>query len=202
MAETLDNKKYVCDRLMATGRENMDSLIAYMDKVGFFTAPCSSQYHLCCEFGLVQHTRNVMTAAEDIAYALYGKKYKDSKEMQDSVAISAALHDLGKCGDFGKPLYKANILKSGKISDAKPYERSKDLSPVPHGYRSVILAERYIDLTEEEEFAIMYHDGFFEPSNAPVLRSADFSQYPLLLIIHAADIWSANVTEVKKEEKK
>lgn len=66
----LDNKKYVVDRLLETKREGMEDLIDYMDEIGFFSAPCSGGNHLCCEFGLVHHTRNVIMAAENIGYWL------------------------------------------------------------------------------------------------------------------------------------
>jgi 23S rRNA maturation-related 3'-5' exoribonuclease YhaM len=186
----LDNKKYVVDRLLATNREGMQDLVNYMDEIGFFSAPCSGGNHLSCEFGLVHHTRNVMMAAENIGYALLGNKYA---EVRDSVIIAAALHDLGKCGDYGKQMYVPNILKSGKQSDAKPYERNKELSNVPHAVRSIKLATLFIDLTEDEEWAILTHDGLY-----------DFMKYEiqghetwLSLIIHWADMWSSTITERK-----
>jgi 23S rRNA maturation-related 3'-5' exoribonuclease YhaM len=189
----LDNKKYVVDRLLATNREGMQDLVNYMDEIGFFSAPCSGGNHLSCEFGLVHHTRNVMMAAENIGYALLGNKYA---EVRDSVIIAAALHDLGKCGDYGKQLYVPNILKSGKQSDAKPYERNKELSNVPHAVRSIKLATLFIDLTEDEEWAILTHDGLY-----------DFMKYEiqghetwLSLIIHWADMWSSTITERKDKD--
>ena len=99
----LDNKKFVVDHLLSTKREGMEDLIDYMEQIGFFEAPCSGGNHLACQFGLVHHSRNVMMAAENIGYALLGKiKYE---EIRDSVIIAAALHDLGKCGDYGKQMY-------------------------------------------------------------------------------------------------
>lgn len=187
--KVLDNKKFVVDALLATGREGMESLVAFMDEIGFFSAPCSGGNHLCCEFGLVHHTRNVMMAAEDIGYALLGKtKYA---EIRNSVMIAAALHDLGKCGDHGKQMYVPNILKSGKQSDAKPYKRNPDLLPLDHATRSVKLATLFIDLTEEEEYAIRYHDGLYETANYGVKNH----ETPLYLILHYADLWSSRVTE-------
>ena len=88
-AKELDNKKYVVDHLLSTKREGMEDLIAYMEEIGFFEAPCSGGNHLACQFGLVHHSRNVMMAAENIGYALLGKvKYA---EIRDSVIIAAAL---------------------------------------------------------------------------------------------------------------
>ena len=188
-ARILDNKKYVIDRLLATKREGMEDLISYMEEIGFFHAPCSGGNHLSCEFGLVHHSRNVMMAAEDIGYALLGKvKYA---EIMDSVIIAAALHDLGKCGDYGKQMYVPNILKSGKASEAKPFKRNPALLPLDHATRSIKLATLFIDLTEDEEFAIRYHDGLYETANYAVKGN----ETPLYLILHYADLWSSRVTE-------
>ena len=172
----------------------MEGLIQYIEEIGFFNAPCSGGNHLCCEFGLVHHTRNVMMAAENIGYALLGKnKYA---EIRGSVIIAAALHDLGKCGDYGKQMYVPNILKSGKASEAKPFKRNPALLPLDHATRSIKLATLFIDLTEEEEFAIRYHDGLYESANYGVKGN----ETPLYLILHYADLWSSRVTEGSTDE--
>lgn len=190
----LDNKKFVVDHLLSTKREGMEDLIAYMEEIGFFEAPCSGGNHLACQFGLVHHSRNVMMAAENIGYALLGKvKYA---EIRDSVIIAAALHDLGKCGDYGKQMYVPNILKSGKASEAKPFKRNPALLPLDHATRSIKLATLFIDLTEDEEFAIRYHDGLYESANYAVKGN----ETPLYLILHYADLWSSRVTEGSTDE--
>ena len=102
--------------------------------------------------------------------------------------IAAALHDLGKCGDYGKQMYVPNILKSGKASEAKPFKRNPALLPIDHATRSIKLATLFIDLTEDEEFAIRYHDGLYETANYGYL------------ILHYADLWSSRVTEGCTEE--
>lgn len=192
--QTLDNKKFVVDHLLSTKREGMEDLIDYMEQIGFFEAPCSGGNHLACQFGLVHHSRNVMMAAENIGYALLGKvKYE---EIRDSVIIAAALHDLGKCGDFGKQMYVPNILKSGKASEAKPFKRNPALLPLDHATRSIKLATLFIDLTEEEEFAIRYHDGLYESANYGVKGN----ETALYLILHYADLWSSRITEGSTDE--
>lgn len=201
----LDNKKYVVDHLLSTKREGMEDLIAYMEEIGFFEAPCSGGNHLACQFGLVHHSRNVMMAAENIGYALLGKvKYA---EIRDSVIIAAALHDLGKCGDFGKQMYVPNMIKDGrptkaepeqkyKQSESKPFKRNPALLPLDHATRSIKLATLFIDLTEDEEFAIRYHDGLYESANYAVKGNETL----LYLILHYADLWSSRVTEGSTDE--
>ena len=93
-------------------------------------------------------------------------------KIHSSVIIASALHDLGKCGRYGSPYYVANMVQDGrptkknpeqkyKRSESKPYKISSDLCHIDHPLRSVELAARYIDLTEEEEHAIFYHDGAY-----------------------------------------
>lgn len=175
--------------LMKTKREGMADLITFMQDIGFMDAPCSGGNHLAKKGGLVEHSANVLKYAEKIGVSLLGgAKYN---EIQDSVVIAAALHDLGKCGDYDKPMYVDNILKSGKPSEAKPYKRNPELLAVPHAVRSIKLATLFIDLTEEEEWAILCHDGLY-----------DFMKYelngkerPLQMIIHWADMWASHVIE-------
>lgn len=194
MAETLSNKKYVVDSLMKTKREGMEDLIAYMDEIGFFSAPCSGGHHLACEFGLVHHTRHVMELAEKIGVALLGGA--GYNEIQNSVIIAAALHDLGKCGQFDKPNYVPNILKDGKQSTAKPFKTNPDLLYVDHEIRSIAMAAMFIDLTEEEQFAILYHNGMY----GNLKYALKDNETPLYMIIHWADMWASRVVEGGEDE--
>lgn len=198
----LDNKKYVVDRLLATKREGMEELVEYMEEVGFFNAPCSGGHHLSCEFGLVRHTRNVMELAEKIGLCLYG--HEEYNKVHDSVMIVSALHDLGKCGQFGKAYYVPNMVKDGrptkanpeqkyKLSEDKPFMINKDLLKVDHCIRSITLATLYIDLTEDEQHAILYHDGLYGVLKYEIMGC----ETPLYMILHWADMWASRVVETK-----
>lgn len=186
--EVLDNKKFVIDSLLKTGREGMEDLISHMEDIGFFSAPCSGGFHLCCEFGLVHHTRHVMELAEKLGVALYGGE--EYNKIHDSVVIAAALHDLGKCGDFGKANYVPNKLKSGETGK-KPFKTNPDLMYVDHEIRSVKIAAMFIDLTEDEEFAILYHNGMY----GPLKYALKDKETPLYMLIHWADMWASKVVE-------
>lgn len=185
----LDNKQYVVDMLKKTGREGMDGLIEYMEECRFFSAPCSGGYHLSCEFGLVHHTRHVMEIAEKLGVSLLGGA--EYNKIQDSVIIAAALHDLGKMGQFEKPNYVPNTLKGGKPSAAKPFKTNPELLYVDHEIRSVAIASMFIDLTEDEQFAILYHNGMY----GPLKYSLQGKETPLYMIIHWADMWATKVLE-------
>lgn len=182
--------------LLETKREGIDDLLDYMEDEGFYEAPCSGSYHLAKQSGLLEHSMNVFRVAEKISIALYGAKNL-TPEIKTSIQICALLHDLGKMGQFGKPNYTPNILKSGEQSSAKPYETNKDLLPVDHEIRSIAIASMFIDMTEEEQFAILYHNGLY--GNLRYVINGH--ETPLYMIIHFADMWASHVIETEKEEK-
>lgn len=186
-----DNRKTIVDMLERTKRDGIAELVDVMERMGFFTAPASGGNHLHIEGGLAQHSLNVAQAAERIGLALLGAE--EYNKIHNSVLTCALLHDLGKCGDWGKQLYVENILKTGKRSEAKPWKRNPELTNIPHGVRSVLIIEKYLfDLTEDEEYAIMYHDGLYEPSNVAVVKGHESQLY---MILHWADMWASHVME-------
>ena len=177
------------DRLLSTKREGISELLDYMAEIGFLTSPASTQFHGAYEGALAQHSVNVLECAEKIGVALLGGA--EYNKIQDSVIICAILHDLGKCGQFGKPLYVPNILASGKVSDSKPYATNKDLMTLPHEVVSVIEATKFIDLTEEEQRAIAWHNGLYGCFKYDIQGKETI----LYMIIHWADMWASRVIE-------
>lgn len=191
------------DSMMSTKREGMADLLDFMNDLGFLTAPASGGNHMCKDGGLLEHTVNVMILAEKIGVAMLGGAAYN--KIHNSVIIAAGLHDLGKCGREGKPYYVENMIQDGrptkkdpeqkyKRSESKPFKISPDLCHIDHPLRSVELAARYIDLTEEEEHAIFYHDGMY----GGLAYDLKGHEEPLQTIIHFADFWAAQFVEVGK----
>ena len=181
-------------RLLDTGREGMTELLDYMADCGFHNAPCSGSFHLAKEGGLIEHSLNVLHNAEKLSAALIGAKNL-TKDFKDSIVICSLLHDLGKMGQFGKPNYIPNVLKSGKISEAKPYTTNGDLLPVDHEIRSIVIAQMFIDLTDDEQFAILYHNGLYGQVGKYAIQG---KETPLYMLIHWADMWAARITETQE----
>lgn len=179
------NETKIVALLKGVKRDGIDDLIECMEAGGFFKAPCSGQYHLTKEGGLAEHSLNVYQTMLMVRDAL-GTEISD-----ESVIICGILHDLGKMGDHSKPNYIENVLKSGKISDSKPYITNPALSYVPHEIRSIAIAQRYIRLTEEEEFAILYHNGLYTALG----NSYKGKETPMSLMLHFADMWCSRVVE-------
>ena len=194
---------YFRNSMMSTKREGMADLLDFMEDLGFLNAPASGGNHCCKEGGLLEHTVNVMILAEKIGVAMLGGVAYN--KIHDSVIIAAGLHDLGKCGRLESPYYVDNMIQDGKPtkkdpvqeykrSESKPYKINTSLCHIDHPLRSVELAARYIDLTEEEEHAIFYHDGAYG-SLAYDLKG---HEEPLQVIVHFADFWAAQFVEVGK----
>ena len=98
------------------------------------------------------------------------------------------MHDLGKAGQFDKPLYVDNVLKKGR-SEAQPFKINDDLMTLDHEIVSVIEASKYIELTEEEQRAIAWHNGLYGTFKYQIAGK----ETPLYMIIHFADMWASRV---------
>ena len=133
----MDIKKDIENMLMSTEREGIEDLLKYMNESGFYTAPASTKYHGAAEGALAVHSMNVYNAAFDLATAWLGREWVNNHI--DSIIICSLLHDLGKAGQFFKPLYVENTLKTGR-SNAQPFKTNDDLMTLDHEIVSVIEA--------------------------------------------------------------
>lgn len=172
--------------LKQTSRPGIEDLIEWMEENGFFDSPCSSHYHLAQPGGLAEHSLNVYRSAISLAEAFFVRHEKKlTFEMVNSIAICALLHDLGKAGQFGKPAYIKNEEEA-----EHPYRVNKDLLYMPHEVRSIAIASRFIQLTEEEQFAICYHNGLYGE-----MKSVKGKETELYMVLHFSDMWASRVVE-------
>lgn len=183
-----DAREEVRKLLTDTKREGIEDLVDYLDEIGFYNAPASTRFHGAEPGALAKHSLNVMDCARSLAIAWLGKKWYQAH--QDSITICALLHDLGKAGQFGKPLYIENVLKSGKAA-AQPFKTNDELKTLPHEIVSVVEATKFIDLTEEEQRAIAWHNGLYGIFKYEIQGKED----ELYLILHFADMWASRIIE-------
>lgn len=188
----------IIDLLYETKRPGIKELVRYMDKSGFFDAPCSGSYHLAEVGGLARHSLNVYYLAQSVADL---DLFDHGDMYYESIILVSLLHDLGKAGQFNKPGYIPNMLKGRptkenpnpepKQSETKPYEVNKALLPVAHETRSIVIASQYIELTEDEQFAILYHNGMYGTAKYDLQGH----ETPLQMLLHFADMWASRVKE-------
>lgn len=184
-------KEEIIINLRQTKRAGIENLLQWMDENGFYDAPCSTKYHFATPGGLAEHTRNVINAAASLlqAFYIFGER-PITDDFINSVVICAALHDLGKCGQFGKPNYTLNEELPFPV-----FETNKELLYIPHEVRSIAIASQFIELTEEEQFAILYHNGLYGE-----LQSVKNHETELYMILHFADMWACRVMEKEKKQ--
>lgn len=191
--------------LQSTKRDGIDSLIEFIRKSDFYTAPASTRFHSCHEGGLLEHTLNV--------YDRLVERYKDElwhdkiNGKPENIIISALLHDLCKCYFYvteykNKKVYSETGAKSdsnGRFDWVSvPGFTVDDKIPYGHGEKSVMMIEEFIKLEPIERYAIRWHMGFTEPKENYNTLSAAIRKYPLVLALHMSDLESTYLME--KEE--
>jgi len=155
----------------------------------WLTAPASTRFHLCKENGLLEHSVNVAETLIRIKNTLY-PLIED-----ESCVIVALLHDLGKVGMPGEPLYLKNKPSENQrragFGPSQPYSYNNDMTYLSVPVRSLYLALPFLPLSEEETQAIAYHDGQYVEDN----RSVAKNERPLTLMLQYADNWCGFVVE-------
>lgn len=183
----MSNKEKFIKLLEATKLFGMDRLLEVIEDGGFYTSPCSTKHHLCKEGGLLEHSLNVFEMLCRLNEATGADlDYTD-------MVVCALLHDLGKMGDYGKPNYIDNVLKTG-ISKAQPYKDNPELTYEEHEIRSVVIASRCIELTEEQMTAILHHNGLFGLLDYGKGKH-NHDKTKLAYLLHVADMYCSRFVE-------
>ena len=197
-----NKEKYIS---LLTSVPNTDGLVEWLCKTDFFTAPASTKYHGAYEQGLVEHSLNVLS---ELMASKNAKLFTD-----ESIIKVALLHDICKANTYLRTIKAQKSYETEVVQSAKPYSikrddrglyvwtnketyEFKDDFPYGHGEKSVLLASRFIDLTEEEIMAIRWHMGAFDEAvKGGFNLSQVFERYPLALELHIADLRASYLVE-------
>ena len=147
-----------------------------LEEIGFFTDPASTKYHGNYEGGLFDHSRAVATELINLTERL-GLKW----EREESPVIIGLYHDLCKCGSYIK-------------NEDGTYKYNTDQIIPGHGEKSIIIAQKYIELTDEEIACIRWHMGAYETDT----KMWDYygraiEKYPNVLYTHTADMIASKI---------
>ena len=192
------NKDRFCEILRRTGRAGVETVLAELDQLGFFSAPASTRFHLAKEGGLCQHSLNVYDEAMLVKVLQCRLRPNLEPKLDDvSVAVAALLHDVCKA-----EVYKTEIKHrkvNGKWEDYLGYVPDYSALPLGHGEKSVIRLLRWgFELTDEEMMAIRWHMHAWSLSDSPE-DGANFNKAnercPLLAVLIAADGLAAHILE-------
>lgn len=193
-------KKQFTELLLSTGREGMDKVINGLERLGFFTAPASTKFHLNFPGGLMLHSWNVCNTALMLRQQmLLMKPELEVRLPVNSIIIASLLHDVCK-----SDIYKETLLnrknEQGFWEKVPGYEVDCSNFPMGHGEKSVImLVTMGLKLTKDEMLAIRWHmtawelafQSYEQKSNLQTARSIA----PLCAIIQSADGLSSSLLE-------
>jgi len=165
-------------------REGVTELLAWLETTDFYTAPCSTKYHLSREGGLIEHSLHVFDGLMARGLDL------------ESTTITALSHDYCKINFYIQEM--RNVKENGSWVQ-KPYYAVKDQLPYGHGEKSALLVNRFIKLKISEHMTIRWHMGGFTPGiqdyGLSQALSEAFKSYPLALYLHLADMEATYVIE-------
>lgn len=167
---TFDVKQAIIERLRATNRKNIERVIDYMEKNGFFTVRCGRHHKYTG--GLTSHSWQTYQIALRMNAERYANNINALVLDEDSIAIATLLHDICDC------LGMTDIVGHGRRS-------------------SKILKRLGFKLTQEEFLAIRFHMSLRDKESHPYYNDAKRSQ--LRYIIHKADGISAKLHKGYKD---
>lgn len=175
-------------------RRGIEELKKFLNDRDFFTAPCSTNFHLAREGGLVEHSLNVYNLLKE-KVERYGLEQSIPLE---TIAICGLFHDLCKTDLYVKKLkwFKEN----GKWIEKHTWA-CEDKFPYGHGEKSVSILQDFIPLTGDEKLAIRWHMLAFDAGihfNYPsgyAFREA--SKIPLVTLLFTADYEASQIIENK-----
>ena len=145
------NKTQFFDEL-STVKRDVSKLVEWLNKSDFFEAPASAKYHLAEKGGLCEHSLNVYTRLLSI-----NREFLLEIDL-DSIVITALCHDICKAYFYTTEKRNRKNEDTGKWEKYDAYTYA-DLFPIGHGEKSVIILQKYIDLSFAEALAIRWHMG-------------------------------------------
>ena len=165
-------------------------------KCDFFTAPASTKFHCAYEGGLCEHSLNVYDCLKsyletDRAKETFGLKFSD-----ETIAISALLHDICKINTYVVSMRNVKNDKTGQWEKV-PYYDYNDTLPYGHGEKSVYIVSGFMRLTRDEAMAIRWHMGFSGEENVKLIGNA-LRMYPLALALSIADCEASSFVEERR----
>ena len=186
MNKKISGQYRTCDARIQAFQRHMSEVMSINDirttfswlmSMYYFAAPASSKHHGAYAGGLYDHSELVALTLADLT-----KRLDLKWERKASPYLIGFLHDLCKIDAY-------RITESG-------FEYNPDMLLTGHGEKSVILALKYIRLTDEEIMCIRYHMGAYEGEKIWSNLGQAIRRYQNILWTHTADMLASQILEV------
>lgn len=149
----------------------------YIEGRGFEVLPASLSHHLNTAGGLLIHSVNVTEALLNL-----------TEGMNLDWGMDRSPYVIGLCHDLCKlEFYKQ---EEGKFV----HNDSPEYNLGGHGMLSLVLAQKFLHLTDEEMNCIRFHMGAYEQKDWSMFDAA-IKKYPNVLYTHTADMIASKVLE-------
>lgn len=177
-------------------RPGTDELVKYLEESDFFEAPASTKYHGCYAGGLVQHCIDVYYALHDELAFIFGDNYL-AVYSEETIAIVSLLHDLCKVGKYKAGTRNVKDPVTKQWHEEPTYFYNEDAFEMGHGAASLYTALKFIQLSDVEAQAILWHMGAYDISNYMNLNGlgSAFEKNTLAFALHRADMMATYVTD-------
>lgn len=212
MINVEENIKRFEELMGSVERDGVKELMDYIkNKTDFYTAPASTQFHLACDGGLLQHSLNVYDCLVAKKQSPVWKKIIEIIP-EESLIIMALLHDLCKVNFYVKGTKNQKTYDPKKVAAAENWQvkhddkgnfiwetvlryEIDDTMPLGHGEKSVMLINCFMKLKTPEIFAIRWHMGFSEEKSQYKAVGDAMEKYPIVLALHEADLEASKLLE-------
>jgi hypothetical protein len=192
--QSLDSLQIKFDELVTNNikRDNIDKLLMSLHtKTDFYTAPCSTKYHLNIIGGLLLHSINVLECLINV-----NNQFQLNLN-NESMYLCGLFHDLCKANYYY--IEKRNVKEDNKWIEKEVWAVN-DKFPAGHGEKSCFILQHYISLKPDELLAIRWHMGSFEagiPDSYSISKSFDnANKYSKLIpALQIADQLATNFLE-------
>lgn len=173
-------------KLLGNPERDFSEMFDYIENRGFTELPASLNYHLKEQGGLLAHSVHVATELEHLT-----KQLGLTWERPESPIIVGLFHDLCKL-----EFYKSEVSYDPRGGDKLTFVHNDtpEFNLGGHGMLSVVLAQRFIKLTDEEIHCIRFHMGAYETKDWSMYDAA-IRKYPNVLYTHTADMIASKILE-------
>jgi len=164
----------------------------YIEELGFFTAPASTQYHGSQKYGLIKHSLATYYALSEVLNVIECENSSDQEWKNDAKAASI-LHDLCKA-DLYISQQKWRKDANNKWESYDAFVVDKSIIQIGHGTESLRRIEKHYTFTFEAwAQAVAWH---MPPPEGWVERQQYYSaieKYPEILALQWADQYATYI---------
>ena len=184
---------------------DIEGLLNWLDNSDFYYAPASAQYHNSFDGGLCAHS---LTVYKQLVNLVYINQTILPAYDNNSLLVVGLLHDLSKTNFYepytiNKKKYYAGGTKKDNLGNFDWYseqafkikEANERFLGGTHEFNSMMLVNKYIPLNYEESISILHHHFGMSDKNPPADLSAIANKYPLVTLLHLADMSATYLNE-------